>query len=305
MSWIELSRDIFNPNKGCYPGHRPVENLIKNGILILDKWSGPTSHDVVSYVKKALELNKAGHSGTLDPAVTGVLIVALENACKVMPALQGLDKEYIGIMKLHKNASIDAVLKDFLGSIKQTPPVRSSVKRQERERKIYEFEIIEKSNRDICFRVKCEKGTYIRKLVDDIGKKIGGAHMTELRRISAGRFTEENSYSLNQIKEAYENWKKTGSDEIRKMILPVEEATEHLGKIVIKDTAVSSVANGAVLYTEGISRYENTIKKNDLVAIYTLRGELLALAMSLTDTHKLRKKSPIAQPTRIILQKSA
>ncbi len=129
--------------------------------------------------------------------------------------------------------------------------------------------------------------------------------MTELRRISAGRFTEENSYSLNQIKEAYENWKKTGSDEIRKMILPVEEATEHLGKIVIKDTAVSSVANGAVLYTEGISRYENTIKKNDLVAIYTLRGELLALAMSLTDTHKLRKKSPIAQPTRIILQKSA
>src|SRR3989344_6057806 len=100
MTFIVRSAEISK--YGQYPGSRSVEELLSNGIIILDKWQGPTSHDVASIVKKVLGRAKSGHAGTLDPMVSGILVIALDNACKVLPALQKQDKEYVGVMHLHK-----------------------------------------------------------------------------------------------------------------------------------------------------------------------------------------------------------
>jgi H/ACA ribonucleoprotein complex subunit 4 len=278
MSFITKSGEIAR--YGEYPSSRSIKKLLSNGIIILDKWPGPTSHDVVATVKKLLEIEKTGHSGTIDPMVSGVLVITLDNACKVIPALQGQDKEYIGIMHMHKEVKLEEVKRvagEFLGSITQMPPVKSAVLRKERKRKIHNLEILGMKDKDVLFSILCEAGTYIRVLCHEIGKKLGGAHMKELRRSKAGRFSESEAVKIQDLADAYADWKSDGSEEIKKFILPVEAAIEHLGKIVIRDSAVYSVSNGSPLYSTGISRIEDTVKKNDMVAILTLRGELVAL----------------------------
>ena len=117
-----------------------VDSLIKYGIINIDKFSGPTSHQVTDYVKKVLNLKKAGHSGTLDPHVTGCLPIALERATRIVEYLLHAGKEYVALMHLHKEIDekkIKAVFKKFTGKIKQLPPVKSSVKRQKRFSTIY------------------------------------------------------------------------------------------------------------------------------------------------------------------------
>src|SRR3989338_4144380 len=164
--------DISNYSYGKYPGSRSVDELLRNGIIILDKWQGPTSRDVSSTVKKLLSLSKAGYAGTLDPMVSGVLVICLENACKIMPALQGVEKEYVGVMRLHKEVpkkEIMRVVSSFTGAIRQKPSVRSAVARVERTRHIYGFEMLDMSGRNVAFKVSCEAGTYVRKLCHDIG----------------------------------------------------------------------------------------------------------------------------------------
>ena len=157
--------------------------------------------------------------------MTGVLPVTLENACKAMPALQHLDKEYVGIMYLHKEISLselEEAAKDFVGAIKQTPPLRSAVARRERTRKVYSFEILEKIGKNAVFRISCEAGTYVRMICHELGRKIDGAHMKELRRTAAGRFTEENSIRIQDLADSYRFWKENGDEKIRDCILPVQ-----------------------------------------------------------------------------------
>lgn len=306
--WIVKSEDI-PADYGTYPGSRHVEELVKSGLVILDKWAGPTSHDVVSTVKKILGINKAGHSGTLDPQVTGVLPVTLENACKVMPALQHLDKEYVGIIYLHKEiglSKLEEAAKDFVGAIKQTPPLRSAVARKERTRKVYSFNILEKTGKNAVFRISCEAGTYVRMICHELGRKTGGAHMKELRRTRVGRFTEENSVRMQDLADSYSFWKENGDEKIRDCILPVEAAVEHLGKIIVKDSSVHSVSNGSPLYSQGISRLQKIIKKNDLVALLTLKGELIALGNANASGDEIASKRILAAKIdRVIMDRDA
>jgi len=303
--WIEKCEEITNYDR--YPGSRSIEELLKNGIIILDKWAGPTSHDVAATVKKILCLNKTAQCGTLDPNVTGVLIITLEHACKVMPALQGLDKEYVGIMHLHKDVDekkLNEAVKKFVGEIRQRPPVRSAVARKERMRKIYSFNVLERSDRDALFVVSCQAGTYIRKLIDDLGKTIGGAHMKELRRTKIGNFDESRCVRIQDIADAYQFWKENKDEGIRNFVLPVEIAIEHLGKIIIKDSAVAAVANGSPLYTTGICRIQKDIVPDDLVAILTLNGELVALARANASSEDMAKRKMLAAKTdRVIMEK--
>ena len=290
MSFIIRSAEL--PRYGKYPGTRPVPELLENGIVVLDKWQGPTSHDVASMVKNLLGRAKTGHGGTLDPMVSGVLLITLDNACKVIPALQGQDKEYVGIMRLHKDVPEKELLgavKKFIGEITQRPPVRSAVLRRERKRTVHSFEVLEFKGRDVLFRVRCEAGTYVRVLCHKIGELLGGAHMKELRRTAAGRFTEANAIRMHDLADAYADWKEKGSEEIRNYVLPVEAAIEHIGKIILKDSAVYSVANGSPLYSTGISRIEDTVKNGGMVALLTLRGELVALGYAETDAADKRK----------------
>ena len=293
---------------GEYPGSRPIDKLIRNGLIVLDKWTGPTSHDVSSQVKKIFGLKKVGHAGTLDPQVTGVLPVMLENSVKVMPALQKQDKEYVGIMKLHKDTEEEKfrdVAKKFVGSITQMPPVRSAVARKERKRTVYSFDVLEKNGRDALFRTCVEAGTYIRAICHTIGKEIGGAHMSELRRTRAGRFVEQQAVKMQDVVDAYVEWKENGDERIRELVLPVEAATENAKKIIVKDSAVYSIARGSPLYAGGISKAEEGIALGERIALLTLRGELAAIGVAQLPSGQMIKGKKLAvRIDRVIIDQS-
>src|SRR3990170_2219687 len=127
---------------------KSIKDLLEFGIINIDKPSGPTSFDISDFVRKKLGLRKTSHFGTLDPKVTGVLPIALNRACKLTGFFLGENKEYVGIMRFHEEVEIerirDIIEKKFSGKIMQKPPVKSRVKRVEREREIMYFEIIER-----------------------------------------------------------------------------------------------------------------------------------------------------------------
>ncbi|OLS33056.1 MAG: putative tRNA pseudouridine synthase B [Candidatus Heimdallarchaeota archaeon AB_125] len=280
---VELSSDTTDFRWGKVPTDRTIEELLQYGIMNLDKPPRPTSHEVVSYVKKILDLSRAGHSGTLDPHVTGVLPIALSKATRILDTLLLAGKEYVCNMRLHKDVEeerIRGIMKEYLGEIYQRPPLRSSVKRVLRIRKIYENEIIQIKEREVLFRVSCQAGTYIRKYCHDIGQSLScGAHMKELRRIRSGPFSEEDYLStLQDLFDAY-MWFLEEKDEIplRNIILPMEWGVKHLPKIFVKDSTVDSLCHGAPLALPGVSKYTEKFNKGELAGIFSLKHELIAL----------------------------
>lgn len=234
---------------------KEIKKLLEFSILNIDKPSGPTSFNISDFVRKTLNLRKTSHFGTLDPKVTGVLPIALNRACKLTGFFLGEDKEYVGVMRIHEDISLekikDMIKRKFTGKIKQTPPVKSRVKRQEREREIKNFEILEKEGKDVLFKTNVQGGTYIRKLIDDLGKELGiGAHMLELRRTRAGIFSEEdksfiNLYDLEKIKD--------NEDELRKILIPAEEALKKIFPAVqIKKESEKKLLTGKSITKEDI-----------------------------------------------------
>lgn len=198
-------------------------------------------------------------------------------------------------MHLHKNVEneqLQATVKKFIGKIKQLPPIKSAVKRVVREKEIYEFEILEIKEKDVLFRVKCQAGTYIRKLCHDLGKELKvGAHMAELRRTQAGPFTEkDNLVTLNDLQDAYHYYKEENNDKfLRYCIQPIENAVSHLPKCWVLDTTITSLTNGRNLAVPGISKLEN-FKKGETVAILTLKEELVAIGEALMSAVEINTK---------------
>ncbi|MBW2993064.1 RNA-guided pseudouridylation complex pseudouridine synthase subunit Cbf5 [Candidatus Woesearchaeota archaeon] len=284
-----------NPDYGKPPEKRTAEELINYGVVNIDKPQGPSSHEITSFVKKILEIKKAGHSGTLDPKVTGVLPTTTGKATRIVQTLLKAGKEYVAIMHLHKKVDekdIKKTFKEFTGKIKQLPPVKSAVKRQVREREIYYLDILEIDKQDVLFKIGCEAGTYIRKLIHDIGEKLkGGAHMVELRRTKAGPFDESTLVTLHDLTDAYHYYKKENKDKfIRHCIKPVEFAAHHLAKIWVPDQAVDSLAHGIDLKVPGISKLHDKIKKGDTIAVMTLKDELIAIGTARMSSEEIMEK---------------
>ena len=280
---------------GKSPNERTPEELIQYGIVNIDKPKGPTSHQVSDYVQKILHITKAGHSGTLDPQVTGVQPVAVGRATRLTQFLLTAPKEYVGIMHLHKEVEetrLRETIQKFVGKIKQLPPIKSAVKRQLREREIYEFEILEIKERDVLFRVKCQAGTYIRKLCSDIGNVLGtGAHMAELRRTQAGPFTEQDHLvTLNDLQDAYHFYQEENNPKfLLYCIQPMETALKYIPQCWIFDTTIKSVTHGRDVAIPGISKLEN-FRKGEVVAVMTLKGELVAIGEALLSGVEINTK---------------
>ena len=302
------SEEETNPFFGKEPSKRSVEEAIENGVVIIDKPCGPTSHQVAAWVKEILHLNKAGHGGTLDPQVSGVLPVALENATKAIGLMHEISKEYVCVMKLHANVEekkLREVMRSFVGKIWQVPPKEAAVKRVRRQRRIYYINIIEMDGSEVLFKVGCEGGTYIRVLCEDIGKKLGvGAHMQELRRTKTGLFDESDAIFLQDLVDAYVFWKEKGKEYIKKIIYPVETLVEHLPDIIIKDSAVDAICHGANLMLPGVAMVETGIKKGSKIAIKTLKGEVVAIAEALMSTREIMEKDRgiVADTKRVIMK---
>ncbi len=278
---ILVKRDAETDLKhGCNPDERPVKELIEYGIIDLNKPKGPTSHMCSDYVQKILNIDKAGHGGSLDPGVTGVLPVATGRATRIVDALLKAGKEYVCIMHLHKpveQKEIEKALKEFTGKIMQLPPVKSAVVRKEREREVYYIDILEINGQDVLFRMGSQAGTYVRKICHDVGKRLKvGAHMAELIRTKAGPFTEKDWVSLQDLEDAYAFWKEGNEKFIRHCIRPVEFAVQHLPKVWVQDSAVDTICHGASLNVPGIVKLESGIEKDSIVAVLSLKGELIA-----------------------------
>ncbi|MDP6642198.1 MAG: RNA-guided pseudouridylation complex pseudouridine synthase subunit Cbf5 [Candidatus Nanoarchaeia archaeon] len=286
---------------GMHPEKRDIKELIEHGIININKPEGPTSHEVSSYVQKILEIKKSGHSGTLDPKVTGVLPVALSKATRIVQTLLKEGKEYVALMHLHKEvpqSKIHKVMREFTGKIQQMPPIKSAVKRQLRIREIYYIEIMEIKEKDVLFRVGCEAGTYIRKLIHDIGQKLNvGAHMAQLVRTKVGPFNDKNWHALQDLKDAYEFYKEGKEEELRNIVMPVEFSVQHLPKIWVLDTTVDALCHGADLYSNGISKLNDNIDENSQIAVLTLKDELVCLGESILNNEDMLKENKRAVKT--------
>jgi H/ACA ribonucleoprotein complex subunit 4 len=268
---------------------------MRDGVVVIDKPMGPTSHQVTSWVREMLGASKAAHGGTLDPRVTGVLPVGVGVAVRAMDSLHHGTKEYVGVMKMHGSidrARLDEAVKEFTDEIIQTPPVRSAVKRAPRTRRIHSLKIIETHGRNVLFRVECDSGTYVRSLCVDIGDAMGvGAHLQDLRRTRAGTMVEDDTVSLHDLRDALENHAKGESDDLARMLRPVETVLDHLPKIEVKDSAVDALCHGADLAVPGIVSLDDAVVRGVTVAIVTARGEGVGLGKALMGSKEIMSRS--------------
>lgn len=213
------------------------------------------------------------------------------------------------VMELHGESSwekIKRTVEYFKGDIYQRPPLRSSVKRNIRVKRIHDIEILDIQGRYILLRVLCDPGTYMRKLAHDIGLLLGvGAHMRELRRTRTGPYREDDTLvSLQEVSEALYMWRKENDERyLRKVILPVETSISHLPKIMILDTAVDAIAHGADLAVPGVARITDNVERGKPVAILTLKGELVALSVALKSSKEIQsmEKGIVAKTKRVIM----
>jgi H/ACA ribonucleoprotein complex subunit 4 len=236
-----------------------------------------------------LKIDKAGHSGTLDPAATGLLPIGLGEGTKAISVLLLGPKEYYALARMHTTIAEDklvSVIGQFTGDIYQRPPQRSSVRRATRIRKIYHFEMVDRYDRLVLLQVICQSGTYIRKIIYDVGEVLGpGATMVELRRTRVSNFFErEHDFTkLHDLTDAFEMYKQKNDDDtkLRKLIKPIELCLEGIRGAVVRDTAVDALCHGAQLAVPGVIALPKGLAKNELVGIYTLKGEIVGLAEAL------------------------
>lgn len=256
-----------------------------DGILVLDKQFGKTSHDMVSFVRRLTGIRRVGHTGTLDPAATGVLPICIGKATKAADMLTATDKRYIAEMILGMitdtqdaegeilaecavtctKEDICRAVNQFVGTISQTPPMYSAVKqngkklyelaragqtveRKKREVQIYQINIlnINFERMSVTLDVSCSKGTYIRTLCEDIGLTLGcGAYVNTLRRTKSGRFSEQDCYTVEELIEI----NKKGT--LKNTLIPIDKVFGDLERIVVRDA--EKIKNGVRIPYDGLT----------------------------------------------------
>ena len=286
-----------------------------NGVINIIKYTGMTSFDVVARVRKITKEKKVGHTGTLDPEASGVLLICLGKATKIIDYMMENEKAYRVSFKLgivtdtydlegkiirEKDASnvdkeeIIRVISNFVGNIKQVPPMYSAlkqngvklyelarkgieVKREARDITIYKIENIDIQD-EICMDVYCSKGTYIRSLCFDIGEELGvGATMTKLCRIKNGNFTLENGLNIDDLNE----------ENVKERIISIEEALCRFDKIVVNNKFTKLLVNGVRVYDKRLCK--DIIKNNKLYRVYDDLNTFIGLGRKDDSGFKIEK----------------
>jgi len=295
---------------GTLPMHRPINEYLKYGVVTIDKPANPSSHEVVTWVKNILGCDKTGHSGTLDPKVTGVLGICLNRATRLTKSQQNAGKTYVCCIEFERETTLDkfkAAIKVLTGRLYQRPPLMCAVKRELRLRSIYEINLIEFEPTKALFEVRCEAGTYIRTLCVHIGLYIGcGASMADLRRTRSGSVKEDECVTLHDLQDAYHLYKNTGEEKyLRKVIKPMESLLMGYPRIMIKDSAVNALCYGAQLSVKGILKYDKSLDTNTLSVAITPKGEAVALVKPLVAACQLKdlETGIVAKTKRVIMEK--
>ncbi|QRV89842.1 centromere/microtubule binding protein cbf5 [Ceratobasidium sp. AG-Ba] len=282
--------------QGCSPLKRDLQSYIKSGVINLDKPSNPSSHEVVAWIRRILRVEKTGHSGTLDPKVTGCLIVCIDRATRLVKSQQGAGKEYVCVLRLHaaleSEKALPRALETLTGALFQRPPLISAVKRQLRIRTIHESKLLEFDNqRNLAvFWVSC----------------VGG-HMQELRRVRSGAMGENDDIvTMHDVLDAQWTYDNTRDESyLRRVIRPLECLMVGYKRIVVKDSAVNAVCYGAKLMIPGLLRYEANIEVHEEVVLMTTKGEAIALAIAQMSTADLAScdHGVVAKVKRCIMKK--
>lgn len=295
-----------------------------NGILSVDKPQGLTSFQTVARIKKILHQKKIGHTGTLDPLATGLLLVCLNEATKLATFLQDLEKEYQAVMKLGEETDtqdaqgkiiasshyypksrkeIEDTFCAFKGTIWQVPPMFSAIKkngvplyklaregkeikREPRKIEIYKLEITNISPPYIMFKVVCSKGTYIRSLVYDIGRELGcGAHVTAIKRLRAGTFTIKDALSLDEI------MKLAKQGNLENIIIPPAKAILSYPAILLNAEFKKRVTDGMPLYVRDLENNNQVdVSHGKKFRLLDEEGKLIAVARILNVLYGKRKE---------------
>ncbi len=292
---------------GTNPSKRSVEQLLSNSLVLIDKPCGPTSHEVSSIVKKLLHSKKAGHTGTLDFDVSGVLPVLINEATKIAAGFLESEKQYVCVMNLSEKIAekkLEETLNYFTGKIYQTPPEASAVKKELRVREVYELKLLEFTGRQALFLAKVEGGTYIRTLCEDIGLVLGfHCEMAELRRTSAAGFNESQCVTLQDLSDAFWLYEEKKDDsQLKKILLPIEDALK-LRKVIVSDAAIKPISTGADLAIPGVNALDEKIEANELVLVESGNGQAVCLARALMNAKEIasQKKGIAFDVQRVFL----
>jgi len=277
-----------------------LQNAI-SGVLVIDKPIGLTSHDVVQIVRKGTNIRRAGHTGTLDPRASGVLVILIGPAVRLSEFVSASDKRYQAVVRLGQttdtydadghvtsNSPVDiteeqfeSALKQFIGEIEQVPPPYSAVKvkgrkayemaregeevnLQPRKIQVYNLDLLEWAPPEAVIDVYCSSGTYVRSLAHDMGETLGcGAHLVGLRRTKSGRFTLRDAVPLRKLRETFDNgtW--------YQYLIPAAEALSDWPAIELSQTQVEDVRHGHRIPAEA--------EKGTMARGISEQGELVAL----------------------------
>lgn len=267
------------------PEEREPDALAEFGVVNLDKPPGPSAHQVSSWVRDLLSVEKAAHAGTLDPKVTGCLPILTGTATRLAPVFLEGKKEYVAVLELHGPAptDIDSVVSEFEGDLYQKPPKKSAVSRRLRVRTVHDLALLEVTGRKALLGIRCESGTYVRKLCHDIGLALGtGAHMGHLRRVSTEPFDDTSLCSLYDLADAIA-FAEESEEPLREVLVPAERALTHLPRVTIAPSAAREVAHGAQVYAPGVISVSGDCEDNSLVACYTPNGAAVCLGRLVGD----------------------
>ncbi|GKZ12825.1 RNA-guided pseudouridylation complex pseudouridine synthase subunit Cbf5 [Haladaptatus sp. T7] len=268
------------------PSERSPAELLEFGVINLDKPPGPSAHQVAAWVRDLCEVEQAAHAGTLDPKVTGCLPTLTGSATRLSQVFLEGSKEYVSVLELHETApaDIEAIVSEFEAPLYQKPPRKSAVSRKLRVREIYELDVLEVQDRKALLGIRCESGTYIRKLCHDIGLALGtGAHMGHLRRTATDPFDDTDLVTLHDLSDALARWREEDEDDwLREIVRPAEDALTHLPSVTIAPSAAEQVAHGAQVYAPGVIEAEEA-EREQLVACHTPNGAAVCLGRMVGD----------------------
>ena len=307
-----------------------------SGVLVINKPSGMTSHDVIQRLRQILHTRRIGHTGTLDPGASGVLLACVGKATKVVQFLTEYDKEYEAVIKLGITTDtyddegeitgkkddlklspdeIRKVIDSFKGKIWQIPPLHSAIKykgrrlyqyarekrkveRKKREVEIRELEVLDVNIPYVRLRITCSKGTYIRSLAFDVGQKLGcGAYLFSLRRIRVGPFKLKEALGLEKISDIEEEAKIEG------VLISIEKALAHLPSVVVKKNSAEKVRHGLPLVPSSIKSIETDFDQNQTILIKDDLKNIIAIGKALSSTDKfldLEYKNKLFEYIRVI-----
>lgn len=299
---------------GMSPLKRNLQEYVHYGVINLDKPANPSSHEVVAWVKRMLRVEKTGHSGTLDPKVTGCLIVCIDRATRLAKAQQSAGKEYIGIVRLHSaiedESKLYKAIETLTGAVFQRPPLIAAVKRQLRIRNIYKSKLIEyDSQRHLgVFWISCEAGTYVRTLCVHLGLLVGtGGHMQELRRNRSGIMSEnDNLVTMHDLLDAQYEYDNTKDETyLRRVIMPLEVLLVSFKRVVVKDSAVNAICYGAKFMIPGLLRFADGIEVNEEIVMVTTKGEAIAMGIAQMTTAVMATvdHGVVAKIKRVIMER--